>query len=206
MTCQSLRPRFLALIVLGGTTLLAANARAAVVDGLDVHYKFEETSGTTVDNAAGATDGTNTDVTINQTGIIGQAYLFPSGNDDFIDINFNDDEIIGGTGDFSLSMWINTADPSGATQGTLLGNNTGQTNRFAFKIEPGDASGEAAYFHNGGGGGIGGIDNVFSGEDVVDSTWHQVGLIRDANSIDFIIDGKIVSGGSDTTAAMGMTW
>lgn len=48
--------------------------------GIVVYYKLDETSGTTVTDATGTLNGTNSSATVNQTGKIGKAYSFASGN------------------------------------------------------------------------------------------------------------------------------
>jgi len=181
-------------ILMAIATLLASStAYGAITDNLVLHYQLDETSAGPVANAAGSPDGTNNGAAINQPGLIGSAYHF-DGTDDYVDTTIQ--TLIPATGDFTVLMWINTTDPH-ATQGHLLGNNWGQPGRANLMVQDENLR----FFLNG----LGEFD---SGTDVVDDTWHHVGVTRSSNAFSFIIDGSIdpAFGTSSASIATSDNW
>ena len=79
---------------------------------LSLFYRFNETSGTTaVDSSANSNDGSITNVTIDQVGLIDKCYWFNNGtNDEFVDVPHSD-SLSFGSGAFSIEVWLRpTAD------------------------------------------------------------------------------------------------
>jgi hypothetical protein len=70
------------------------------------YYKFEETSGTTADNAEGtaALDGTISGCTLDQTGKIDKCFSFDGVNDQ-VYVSHNT-ALDFGSGDFSINVWV----------------------------------------------------------------------------------------------------
>lgn len=79
---------------------------------LSLYYKFNETSGTTAtDDSGNGLDGTITNATINETGLVDKCYLFNDGGalNHYVDVADNDLlSFVGATTDtsFSISIWI----------------------------------------------------------------------------------------------------
>jgi hypothetical protein len=77
----------------------------ALIDNCVAYYKFDETSGSTADNAEGTAsyDGTISGATINQTGKMGKAFSF-DGTDD--EVQFS--SVFGMTNSScSINLWVN---------------------------------------------------------------------------------------------------
>ncbi len=79
---------------------------SALLDGLLACWELEETSGTTVNDSHADNDGTNTNCTIAQTGIVGYSYYFNGSNAQITmgitPFNFER------TDSFSISLWISS--------------------------------------------------------------------------------------------------
>ena len=81
----------------------------ALIDNLIRYYKLDEISGTTVTDATGTSNGTNSGATVNSTGVINSGYDFNS-NNDHINTNL---AINPSTTDYSISFWVNPDSTTG---------------------------------------------------------------------------------------------
>ena len=83
----------------------------AIIDSIIAYYKLDETSGTTVTDAVGSYNLTNSGATINQSGKIGTSYLF--GNEKYL---YRASTPAASTGDdLSINCWIKNPTGSSVT-------------------------------------------------------------------------------------------
>ena len=78
------------------------NLPSSVTGNILSYYKLDETSGTTVTDAEGNTDGTNNGATVGATGILNNAYDFVNSENDYIDTNQQFPDNTYG----SFSVWV----------------------------------------------------------------------------------------------------
>lgn len=134
----------------------------------------------------------------------GTAYDFtePSG---ISGVFTNDLTALPAIGDFTVKIQISTINLQSA-QGHLFSNNSGQANRTNLYY----LNGEFGFFVNGGAFDTTG-DGVSDGDafsvpangatfDLFDGEFHEVGVGREGNRFDLLVDGMIVGSGTSTTA------
>ena len=89
------------LIILIALVLMLSFSFASLTDNITSYYKFDETSGTTVIDSTGTQNQTNSDVTINQTGIINKSYLYQT-NANYVTFGDRINGLTSGT----ISLWF----------------------------------------------------------------------------------------------------
>jgi len=82
------------------------NANGQLTNGIAAYWKLDETSGSIVNDSYSSNDGTITNATINQTGILGNGVSF-DGSGDYI-LCGNSSSLDIGTSDWSFSCWFKT--------------------------------------------------------------------------------------------------
>lgn len=92
---------------------------AQLHDGLSVYYALDATSGTQLTDSVGTNHGTLTGGVVNETGILGKCILFDGVGDvgtlpDISGLQF-------GSGDFSISVWVNPTAFTTSWKGILGG-------------------------------------------------------------------------------------
>ncbi len=92
------------LLTLLLVTVIGANGQ--LTSGIAAYWKLDETSGSTVNDSYSSNDGTVTNATINQTGILGNGVSF-DGSGDYI-LCGNSSSLDIGTSDWSFSCWFKT--------------------------------------------------------------------------------------------------
>lgn len=104
-------------------------------------------------------------------------------------VNTNRPEALPATGDFTLLVWMKTADPHVA-QGHLFSNNNGQLGRANLVL----INGALQWFHNGG------VILTENNSLIFDNQWHQVGVMRKGNQWTLLRDGLAVATGNSAGA------
>jgi len=104
-------------------------------------------------------------------------------------INTNRPDALPATGDFTLLVWMKTADPHVA-QGHLFSNNNGQPGRANLVL----VNGALQWFHNGG------VTLTEANSPIFDDQWHRVGIMRKGDQWTLLRDGLAVATGSSTGA------
>ena len=78
-----------------------------LTDNIIAFYKFNETTGTTMEDSKGSNDGTIVNAVINQTGLIDKCYEFNNGvTDQYVTVPSSSDFNFG-SGAFSIEIWVN---------------------------------------------------------------------------------------------------
>lgn len=104
-------------------------------------------------------------------------------------VNTNRPDALPANDDFTLLVWMKTADPH-AAQGHLFSNNNGQTGRANLHL----VNGSLQWFHNGG------VTLTETNSPVFDGEWHRVGVMRKGNDWSLLRDGEVVANGSSAGA------
>lgn len=104
-------------------------------------------------------------------------------------VNTNRPEALPATGDFTLLVWMKTADPHVA-QGHLFSNNNGQLGRANLVL----INGALQWFNNGG------VILTENNSLIFDNQWHQVGVMRKGNQWTLLRDGLAVATGNSAGA------
>jgi len=86
--------------------IMVMNANGQLTNGIAAYWKLDEISGSIVNDSYSSNDGTVTNATINQTGILGNGVSF-DGSGDYINCGSNSSLDIG-TSDWSFSCWFKT--------------------------------------------------------------------------------------------------
>ncbi|KKL15414.1 hypothetical protein LCGC14_2505840, partial [marine sediment metagenome] len=156
-----------------------AGWEASMSVDLVAYYKLDEPSGSIAFDSLGVFNGTNTGVTLNQTGIINRSYLFEGGGN----INIGDLNI---STNLSLSVWINT---SNVNQFGVLVQRSPVNSRWLFFLDTsvinfrgGDATSDITCL-------IGNITN---------NTWHNLVAVAESTTGKIYVDGVKCTEGSIT--------
>ena len=145
-----------------------------------VMYGFGETDQTLVDSSVVNRGG--------PAGVTDRAYDFAP-DSGIAGINTLRNDALPATADFTLLVWMKTADPHVA-QGHLFSNNNGQAGRANLFVN----NGSLAWFHNGG------VTLTESNSPVFDGLWHRVGVMRKGSAWSLLRDGQVVATGTSTAA------
>jgi hypothetical protein len=144
-------------------------------------WGLNETSGTDVIDSYGNNDGTNTNATINQTGIVDKAYDF-NGTDAYLTFPAEQFRFNPLTESYSISMWVKSADPSPTASAPYLvsggSSASGVSYPFFWPIIPA-SSNELQFL----------VKNhedtkitvVINGTNVWDNTWHLITMTVNHN-------------------------
>jgi len=177
-----------------GTTNPSDHKEVSLFSGLVGHWKFNEGTGTTADDAVGSADATLTNgPTWQLAGVVAGAVATDASND-FIQIPAIN---LTGTNAVSVALWVNRT-YSSINARTLFENSAdfnGSTTGFAiFPDDNGTCSGGIAVGLRGSGGGSG--YNIECYSQPTSGVWHHLVAVYDkgqataANEIRFYIDGE----------------
>ena len=151
---------------------------STMTNGMLAYWKFDETSGSTADDAHSTNNGTiSAGVTINQTGTLGRAYDF-NGTSSNVDFG----TACRPTTALSISLWFNTADISNEQQ--LIGNAGYSTGWCGYRVTIGN-TGFINFMLGTNSGTV--LDKSYgSGKD--DGAWHHVVCTWDGSNAYIYID------------------
>lgn len=172
-------------------------------DGLISYYKLDETSGTIVADEIEFSNGARqTQVSINQNGLIGASYLFPTGETTgYVNLGTGFGDI--GTADFSVNLFIKEASGS-ANMPVIFSEGVGGVSNIRLQKER--RSGNDALFFtllDSSSSNILYVGNTMSGSDdcrgteaslswAGDGQWHMITAQRVSDDIKLWIDGELV--------------
>jgi hypothetical protein len=170
---------------INGSIIIAGTFGVDVPSGAVAYWKFDEGSGSTANDSAGANNGIVYGATWT-TGKSGSALSF-DGVDDYITIPDNND-LDFGTGDFSVEMWLKYPSQVGGTDNycLIMGKNTitspmpginifldyPSTGKIRFRVDANNY-----------------VDSVSSGLD--DNTWRHFVFIRNGTTLEMYINGVL---------------
>lgn len=157
-------------------------------------FELDEPSGTTVNDAYGSNNGTNTGATVNQSGLIGQCYLFSAG--DYLTMPWGSG-INPYTQDYTINMWVNETAAGGSDDIIWeMGVSTGSSDLYILK----DAGLNWEF----------GIQSSSAftkvGTIAVATGWHMITLVLDSGTASLYVDAVFSASKSYTsfTAANNM--
>ena len=140
------------------------------------------------DGLGSAVDGTCSGVTYNQTGHFGAGTAFTFSSGDNIDLN---DDIIAGTGDYSMTCWVNY--PSSSGTGIIF------QRGFPQQTSGGTYIGTCLARHNATGKMTGYPMNLNQTSALSQGSWHFVAMVRASGTATLYIDGSSNASVSDST-------
>ena len=169
---------------------LAASSEKSWTGSLDVtsnlvgHWTFDEGSGASAaDSSANSNTGTLADGAGWDTGVVGSGSLDVSGNFDRVEVA-NDLSLDLGSGDFSISFWVNSS--HSGSQGRIIGDGDGVNDGVIIYADSiGQISAEVR---------SGGSFTSVNYGGVLDGSWHHVVFRRLGNSFDLFVDGSSAIG------------
>jgi len=172
--------------------------------GLVHYWKFEETTGTTCyDETSSNADGTNTSVTINQTGKVGQCYQYNGTSGITIipttDVNFN-----ALTESYTFSFWIKSSDPSPTSNAPYIvsywDGSVGRSYPIVTVTIPGTSDLFRWQIYNG----SSQVLVTVAGATLWDGGWHLVNCVADIGTDNFrlYVDGEL----EDTRTNTFISW
>lgn len=159
-------------------------------------WELDETSGTTVTDALGSNNGTNSGATVNQSGKVGTAYDF-NGTSDYISFPYSDFEFNPLTESYTISIWVNSTNPSPTADVVYLINMWsgvgGDVRPFVFNIVPSSSDLVSMVMYDG----STSLSADIAGASVWDGEWHLLSMVVDHSSGEFYsyLDGVL----QDTT-------
>ncbi|KKT91319.1 MAG: hypothetical protein UW91_C0034G0002 [Parcubacteria group bacterium GW2011_GWF2_45_11] len=177
--------------------------------GLVAQWNFNETSGTTADNAEGtsALDGTLTNFasTGSQDAAAGTGWtdnnkrwgagaLMFDGTNDYVSVGDSDNWAFG-TGDFSIDLWTKPLDSTPPLHIQFFGQDVNAENRTLFKLNVGgdleyqvlEANVNTILFSS--------ATNILS-----ENIWHHIALTRSGNVFNIYVDGISVASATNTSS------
>ena len=178
-----MRKNVIALTCVGATALAVGSANAALVG----HYKFEETSGTTLADSSG--NGYDGNVVgsgdLNVAGIVGSAYE-PGGSNSYGRVTDGVSDFgISGNAARTISLWFNSPNFGGSSdQYRLIGMGSGAAGSFDIVAEAGTNAGGTARIgvRYGNGNTYYDVDNA--GNPLPTNTWTHVAVAYDGTTLD----------------------
>ena len=163
---------FFVLLVL--SLFILPSLHADLTTDLIAYYKLDETTGTTAYDSLGDYNGTNTNVTINQTGIINKAYNYSSSNS----ANTNLGNSLTHADLLTVSMWFKTSTED--VYQLLLAKDNGTSN-LDYQITITNSNKIALN--------VGSNSNPAYSDDIVtDGNWHNVVAIIDGSTTKLYLD------------------
>jgi hypothetical protein len=145
------------------------------------HWKFQEQSGTDVNDSMGGLVLSNTNATVNQAGKIGKAYSF-NGSSSYCQAALPTDMK---TATGSFAVWANFGDTAGNTEAILTASKSGQNTRMAIRRSGTNESIQALCQENGTYNWILGFDYQ-----ITNAGWLHIVLTQDGVEPKFYVNGQ----------------
>jgi len=145
------------------------------------HWKFQEESGTNVNDAMSGLVLTNTNATINQAGKIGKAYSF-NGSSSYCEASLPADMK---TATGSFAVWVNFGDTAVNTEAILTVSKNGENTRMAIRRSGTSEAIQALCQENGSYNWILGFDYQLT-----DAGWLHIVLTQDGVEPKFYVNGQ----------------
>jgi len=171
--------------------LLIGQALALSTTNLRAYYKFDETSGTTIDDAHSTFDGTLTGGAVNETGILGKALKLGVGASDHVRLaNWRPDK------NFSINFWIKN---NGDAGNRIWNEFDHQSTSGGWIVDGGDASGYGRFGQYQNGSFTYLADVNASQVWYLNNAWHMITVTYSATTRTIYFDGAYSTSGAIST-------
>lgn len=166
---------------------------------IKVYYKFDETSGTSLENFAttanGFPDGTDTantgtngsGVTLDVSGIIDKAFDYDATTNGYTDVG---DDIFTGTGDYTLNVWL-YHDAESGNDGALIGGTNQEIALYQASTDK--------YL-------VGASPYLATTSTIEVNEWHMLSYTRSGGTAILYFDGQQESTGSNSRNIVSGSW